>query len=96
MAQTVQLALGTTAATSSTMVVATGAEMVIGIYADAGQQLSQAGNAFACTLVQVTPGADNQIAILDSSNPTTIVKGPNSFKVLRPGAAVPIGVFSEV
>lgn len=95
MAQTVQLALGTTAATSSTIIVAANAEAVIGIYADVGQRIAEAGSAFSCTLVQVTPGADNQIGRLDAAQPTIIVRGPNSYKVVRPGAAVPVGVFSE-
>lgn len=95
MAQTVRLAPGTAAATSTDIVVAAGNEAVLGIYADTGLQLSAAGSSFYCTVLQVTPGAPNGVEILDATNPSVIVKGPNTYRVVRNSSAIAVGVFSE-
>lgn len=92
MAQTVQLAVGTSTAQSADITVAAGAEAVIGIYAGPGTQLD--GQALAY-VYQKTPGAANLVAELNSSNPSTIVRGANIVYVTRMKAGTAFGVFSE-
>lgn len=95
MAQTVKLAPGLTAATSTDIVVAAGAEAVVGIYADPGTTLGAAGVSYYCRVMQVTPGADNCVQNLDASTPSVIVRGPNTYRVQRSAAQTNVGVFSE-
>lgn len=92
MAQTVQLAVGTTIAQSSDIPIAAGAEAVVGIYAGTGTKLD--GQALAYVF-QKTPGEANLVATLDSSNPSTIVRGANTVYVQRARALAAFGVFSE-
>ena len=92
MAQTVQLAIGTTTAPSSDIVIAAGATAVVGIYADTGSKLD--GTALAY-LYQKTPGAPNLLEVLDSTNPSVEVKGANTVYVQRVLAGAAFGVFSE-
>lgn len=95
MAQTVQLALGTAPGTSSDIVVAAGAQAMIGIYADTGVAISAAGQAFRCDVLLLTPGEPHAIDRLDAAKPTVIVQGPGTYRVRRNAAQVSVGVFSE-
>lgn len=95
MAQTTQLAAGTTAATSANIVVASGAVAVVGIFTNSGTELSAAGDNFFATVLQTTPGQPNRVAKLDASNPSITLSGPNTFTVVRNASNVPVGVFSE-
>jgi len=92
MAQTVQLAIGTTTANSADITIAAGAKGVVGIYADTGSQLD--GTALAY-LFQKTPGGANLVDVLDSTNPSVLAEGANIYFVQRVVAGVPFGVFSE-
>lgn len=94
MAQTTRLAPTLLAATSSTIVVAAGAEAVIGLFASTGT-LSSAGEMLTATVQQVTPGQPNSIATLDASYPSCLVAGPNTFTVVKSRSTVAVGVFSE-
>lgn len=94
MAQTTRLAPTLLAATSSTIVVAAGAEAVIGLYVASGA-LSEAGDMLSATVQQVTPGSPNSIARLDASYPSCLVAGPNTFTVVKSRSTVAVGVFSE-
>lgn len=96
MAQTVSLALGTTPATSSDIIVPAGAQAMIGIYADTGVALSAAGTAFRAEVLLKTPGEAHAVDHLDTAKPTVIVNGPGTYQVRRNAAAVSVGVFSEV
>jgi hypothetical protein len=94
MAQTTNLAAGKTAATSTDITVASGAEATIGIFTDAGKIPDNV----SLTLLQDTPGIDNVVAELSRELPSVIVKGPNVFRVTRPAfsnLSVNVGVFSE-
>lgn len=94
MAQTTKLAATTSAGTSATIVVAAGAEAVIGLFAATGS-LSAAGDMLTATVQQVTPGQPNSIAKLDASFPSCLVTGPNTFTVIKSASTVAVGVFSE-
>lgn len=92
MANTV-LAAGTTAATSTDIMVAAGAVVTVGIFA-ATTVLEKGQRAI---VYQDTPGADVQIAELSMDKPSTVISGPGTFRVKRPALAVTgIGVFTEV
>lgn len=93
MAQTVSLAPTVNDATSSNIVVAAGAEVVIGLYVATGQ-LSDAGQ-FEATVTQVTPGAAVSVTKLSAATPSLVFKGPNTFAVVKPRTLVAVGVFSE-
>lgn len=93
MVQTVSLAPTVNDGPSSNIVVAEGAEVVIGLYVATGQ-LSDAGQ-FEATVTQVTPGAPNNITKLSAAVPSDIFKGPNTFVVVKPRTLVAVGVFSE-
>lgn len=94
MAQTVNLALGSTTADSSDIVVAAGSTKTIGIYTSASGGLVFGAQAY---LYQKTPSVSNLVTVLDYENPSFTVNGPNTFFVRRSSqqALVPIGVFSE-
>lgn len=95
MAQTVNLAPGMTVATSTDIIVGSGLEAVIGIYTESGMPLSDAGQNFFATVVQVTPGEPSRIDKLDAATPAIKVSGPNTYRVIRGAALVNVGVFSE-
>jgi len=93
MAQTISLAPTVNNADSSNIVVASGAQVVIGLYVASGQ-LSDAGE-FSATVKQVTPGSPNSIIKLSSAVPSEVFKGPNTFLVTKTQTLVAVGVFSE-
>ena len=89
MAQTTILASGTTAATSTDIVVAAGAVVKVAIFStDPGATL--AGNAFG--VYDVTPGALNWIGDLDQSQRSMFLEGPGTYRVVRPVLPVAFGV----
>ena len=92
MAQTTVLAAGTTAATSSDIVVAAGASVTVGLFtADAG---GIPGNTSAQVYID-TPGSDRIIETLSGNRPTAVISGPGTFRVKRGVAVVSVGVFTE-
>ena len=89
MAQTTILASGTTAATSTDIVLAAGATAVVGIFSvNPGATLND--NALA--VMHVTPGALNYIGALDQTNRSMLINGPGTFRVVRPVLPVAFGV----
>lgn len=95
MAQTTSLALGLTAATSADIVVPANGTAIIGIFAAAGVPLPGKGSAGSCRLMQVTPGADNLVTYLDDTQPSVVVQGPSTFRVVRNVSPSALGVWTE-
>jgi hypothetical protein len=93
MTQSTILAAGTTAATSSDVVIAAGAVVTVGIFASSGA----IPDGVVCSILQDTPGADVLLHDrLDANNPSTQITGPGTFRIARPVTSVSIGAFSEV
>lgn len=90
MAQTTVLASGTTAATSSDIVVAAGASKTVGIFGAAA--LAGLGS---LKVMLDTPGADIEVTRLTRSQPVVVLSGPGTFRVVRALSAVAVGVFVE-
>lgn len=92
MTQSTILASGTTAATSTDIVVAAGAIVTVGIFsANPGASLAGRG----LEVLQVTPAADNLVTVLDETQRSTQLNGPGTFKVARPVLATAFGVFLD-
>jgi hypothetical protein len=92
MAQNTILAAGTTAATSTDVVVAAGSTVTIGIFVSSGD-FSVSG-----PIVQVmadTPGADVSVATLSPQSPTAVIAGPGTFRAKRMAVSQSIGVYTE-
>lgn len=93
MAQSTILAANTTGATSTDVVVAAGAHVVIGIFGASGTTL-QSDVSF--NLMVDTPDEDNVYARLNAGQEQVHIIGPGTYRVVRPaytGAA--FGVFLE-
>ena len=91
MAQSTILASGTTAASSTDIVVAAGDVVTVGIFsASSGDLLSS-----ALAVQQVTPGALLTIGQLDSFTRSVQISGPGTFKVARPVLTTAFGVFKD-
>ena len=91
MAQVTILALGTTAAPStSDIVLADGQTKTVGIFAAADLP-----GYVVCTVMLDTPGADVKVADLTAAKPALVLAGPGTFRVLRPVVPVAVGVFTE-
>lgn len=93
MAQSTILAAGTTAATSTDVVVAAGASVTVGLFA-ATELTLQAGAVL--TVMIDTPGADNIVQVLDNTQRQVQLFGPGTFRVKRPVTPAAFGVFLEV
>lgn len=92
MTQSTILASGTTAATSTNVVVSAGAIVTVGIFStDPGASLAGRG----CNVFQVTPGATNLIGYLDETCRSVQLNGPGTFNVSRPVLATAFGVFLD-
>lgn len=92
MAQTVTLAVGTATADGADVIISQGGRTTIGIYAGAGTKLDSMALAY---LYQRTPGAENLICELTSSQASLLIEGPNTVFVRRVVAGVPFGAFAE-
>lgn len=93
MTQSTVLAAGITAATSTDIVVAAGATVVVGIFSAAADAVPP-GLVFG--IDQDTPGADNTIGSLDGTRRQVSLSGPGTFRVKRPAyTGTPFGVFLE-
>lgn len=94
MAQSTILAAGTAAATSSDVVLAAGESCVVGLFSDtANAQVSQ-----QVRVMMDTPGADNVVALLSTSQLQVQLAGPGTFRVVReeaPAGGASFGVFKE-
>lgn len=83
---------GTTAATSSDVVVAAGATVTVGIFVSSG------GFAVSGPIGEVwadTPGADVPVSTLSADRPITVISGPGTFRVKRLATSQAIGVYTE-
>lgn len=99
MTQSTILAAGITDATSTDVVVAAGASVVVGIFCVDGTQPTsyQAQLAGEFRILQDTPGADNVVLTLNYKYPSTILVGPGTYRVKRVAyTGSPFGVFLEV
>lgn len=92
MAQTTILAAGTTAATSTDVVVAAGATVTIGIFTAAASGIP--GNEGVKVYID-TPGNDQLEVRLSGSKPTRVISGPGTFRAKRGVTTTSIGVFTE-
>lgn len=93
MTQTTILALGNTAATSTTVVVAAGATVTIGLFSTAGLSIP---DDIKFNIAMKTPGANNNIDQLSITKKQLQVNGPGQFVVTRPVyAGDAFGVFVE-
>lgn len=90
MAQATILASGTTAATSTDIVLADGASKTVGMFG-----AGAIGSIGFLRVMIDTPGADLQIATLTPRNPVVVISGPGTFRVVRPLVSSAVGVFTE-
>ena len=98
MTQSTILAAGITEATSTDIVIAAGATVVVGIFcSDADKPISyQDQLAGEFKILQDTPGADNVVLTLNYISPSTILSGPGTYRVKRAAyVGKPFGVFLE-
>lgn len=91
MAQATILASGTTAATSSDVVIAAGSVKTVGMFAASGA----IPGAISVTVMIDTPGADAVIGYLTPDKPAMVVAGPGTFRVVRALVPTAVGVFTE-
>lgn len=91
MAQTIILAAGTTAATSTDVTLAAGAFANIAAYTSSSQWL--AGLNLGVYLD--TGGDDALIATLNRDTPRFLAQGPGVYRVRRPATSQAIGVSSD-
>jgi len=92
MAQNTVLAAGTTAAVSTDIVIAAGAEVIVGVFSSVAANMPL-GARF--NILLDTPGSDQFIAKLDNEHRAQVLTGPGTYRVSRnayTGAA--FGVFS--
>lgn len=93
MAQNTILAAGTTAATSTDVVVAAGATVSIGIFTSDAAGIP--GN-HSVTVFMDTPSQDVPLFQLNGKEPVKAVSGPGTFRAKRGlGLTTSIGVFTE-
>ena len=92
MAQTTILAAGTTAATSTDVVVAAGGSVTIGLFVATG--VFNISGSIATIFID-SPGADVPVASLSTDSPTTVIAGPGTFRVVRSAVSQAIGIYSE-
>lgn len=93
MAQATVLAAGTTAATSTDIVVAAGATATVGIFHATGGSLPPG---VWVSVMQDTPGGDNVIARLTDQDRSTVLAAPGTYRVSRPAyTGDAFGVFTE-
>jgi len=92
MAQATILAAGTTAATSSDVVVAAGATVTLGIFTDGA--LSIPANEGVIVFLD-TPGTDIIETELTGLKKDVVISGPCTIRCTRRPSSVNIGVFTE-
>lgn len=94
MPQSTILTEGTTLATSADVVLAAGESCNVGLFSTTpNAQVSQ-----QVRVMMDTPGADNLVAVLSTSNMQLQLSGPGTFRVVReaaPAGAAAFGVFKE-
>lgn len=98
MTQSTILAAGITEATSTDIVIAAGATVVVGMFcSDADKPLNYKDlTAPKFEIMQDTPGADNSIFVLNHAKPSTVLSGPGTYRVKRTAyVGKPFGVFLE-
>lgn len=99
MTQSTILAAGITNATSTDIVIAAGATVVVGMFcADVDKPVVYEDIiATKFEIMQDTPGADNLIFTLNYAKPSTVLSGPGTYRVKRIAyVGKPFGVFLEV
>jgi hypothetical protein len=93
MAQSTVLSAGTTAGTSSDIVVAAGSTVTVGIFPAAGGTLR---SSVAFHVLADTPGSDRVVAKLSSACQATQLSGPGTYRVRRPAyTGTAFGVYLE-
>lgn len=98
MTQSTILAAGITDATSTDIVIAAGATVVVGMFcADIDKPVAYPDIiATKFEIMQDTPGADNIIFVLNYAKPSTVLSGPGTYRVKRIAyVGKPFGVFLE-
>lgn len=90
MAQNTILAAGTTAATSTDVVVAAGAVVTVGIFSAV-----EIPDSVRVSVRQDTPSGDNFVTHLTGRTLSVVLSGPGTFRVYRPVTTVSLGVFTE-
>ena len=91
MAQSTILASGTTAATSTDIVIAAGDSVTVGIFSADANDITDG----SFSINQVTPGAVATIGSLNLYNRSTQLFGPGTFRVKRPVLTTAFGVFLD-
>ena len=97
MTQSTILATGTTAATSTDIVIAAGAVVTVGIFCAAPDVPTGLGwEPIEFSVLEKTPGADNKIDTLNYGKKAIVLSGPGTYRVARPAyTGSPFGVFVE-
>lgn len=92
MAQATILATGTTAATSTDVVVTAGTAVTVGLFTSAATGIPAHEGAMVCI---DTPGDDANHCFLSGVKPIVVLTGPGTYRVKRPVTTVSFGVFTE-
>lgn len=92
MAQNTVLAAGTTAATSSDIVVAAGSQVTVGIFTAAAAGI---GGNESVSVYMDTPGNDTLLFQLSGNDPARVITGPGTYRAVRGVVATSFGVFTE-
>jgi hypothetical protein len=92
MAQATILATGTTAATSTDIVVAAGASVTVGLFTADANGIPP--DHFASVWID-TPSNDLLVKQLTGVCPTTVIAGPGTFRVVRKAGTTSFGIFTE-
>lgn len=97
MTQSTILATGTTAATSTDVVIAAGSVVTVGIFCAAPDvPVGLDWEPIQFTVLEKTPGADNKIDTLNFGKKAVVLSGPGTYRVARPAyTGSPFGVFVE-
>lgn len=90
MAQTTILAAGTSAATSTDILVAAGASVTVGLFSAAAIPPE-----VRLQILIDTPSADDVVGVLTGAEPVMVLSGPGTYRVSRPLIGVSVGVFTE-
>lgn len=92
MAQSTILASGTTQATSTDVVIAAGASVLVGLFTADAAGIPAAHSA---TVFVDTPGNDLALFSLTGASPVRILTGPGTYRVTRQAGTTSFGVYLE-
>lgn len=90
------LAVGTTPATSTSVTVAVGTPVTVGLYVTGGGTIPYIDDPVLCDIQDPNLAFTQTSVILDSSNPVALLSDPGVYRFRRPATgSASIGIFSS-